>query len=374
MKIVFPANVNRMLKAFTVLAVVVVLITALWTALLRVGWVIPTMGGISATQHGALMVCGFLGTLIALERAVALRRPWTFIGPACSGLGALLIVVGITPLVGQLLIVLAGVSLVAVLVTIYRMHSSIDTGVMAVGAVAWLIGNIVWALHLPVYRAVPWWAAFLILTVAGERLELSRVLRPSRKAKALFTVFVGVIVLGLALSLTSFTPGIQLSGIGLMGLAGWLLTNDISRRTIRKSGLTRYIAACLLPGYVWMALGGLLWVLNAPLFVGGMAYDAMLHTLFLGFVFSMIFGHAAIILPAIVNVPFNYSPRFYIPLVLLHLSLLLRVAGDLALNSIWQQWGGLLNVCAVVAFLGSTLLATRHVVPAGAVNRRVLEG
>jgi hypothetical protein len=317
------------------------------------------------------MVCGFLGTLIALERAVALRRPWTFVGPACSALGALLIIIGVTPSVGKLLIVLAGVSLVVVLVTIYRMHSSIDTGVMAVGAVVWLIGSILWAMQLPIYRAVPWWAAFLILTVAGERLDLSRVLRPSRHAKALFTAFVGVIIIGLTLSLALFSLGIRLSGMRLMGLAGWLLTNDISRHTIRKSGLTRFIAACLLPGYVWMALGGLLWVLDAPLFVGGMAYDAMLHTLFLGFVFSMIFGHAPIILPAIVNVPLNYSSRFYIPLVWLHLSLLLRVAGDLTVNLAWQQWGGLLNVCAVVAFLSSTLLATRPIARVGLTSQRV---
>jgi hypothetical protein len=117
-----------------------------------------------------------------------------------------------------------------------------------------------------------------------------------------------------------------------------------------------------------MALGGLLWVLDAPLFVGGMAYDAMLHTLFLGFVFSMIFGHAPIILPAVVNLPVNYTPRFYIHLALLHASLLLRIVGDLTLTPALQHWGGLLNVCAVVLFLGSTLLATRQPAAGGVVH------
>ena len=356
------------LRVPIIIAVAIVLIAALWTALIRVGWELPSAGGVTAIQHGALMVSGFLGTLISLERAVALKHPWTYLGPACSGLGAVLIILGFPALIGQMLIVLAGLCLVAVFITIYRMHPSIDTGVMGIGSLLWLVGNIVWASHQPIFHAVPWWAAFLILTVAGERLELSRVLRPSRRAKGAFITAVSLIGLGLLVSLVSFTWGVRMSGLGLIGLAGWLMVNDIARRTIHRTGLTRFIAACLLPGYGWMALGGLLWVLDAPLFVGGMAYDAMLHTLFLGFVFSMIFGHAPIILSAVVNLPVNYTPRFYVHLALLHASLILRIVGDLTLTPALQHWGGLLNVCAVVLFLGSTLLATRQPVVGGVVH------
>ena len=38
-----------------------------------------------------LLVLGFVGTLIALERAVALRRPAGYPAPALLGLGALLL-------------------------------------------------------------------------------------------------------------------------------------------------------------------------------------------------------------------------------------------------------------------------------------------
>ena len=41
--------------------------------------------------HGQLMLIGFLGTVIALERAVALRRPWGFTAPLATGLGSLLL-------------------------------------------------------------------------------------------------------------------------------------------------------------------------------------------------------------------------------------------------------------------------------------------
>ncbi len=342
------------------LTVGVVLVAGLWAALVRIGWAVPSVGGINAVEHGALMLSGFMGTLISLERAVALRRGWTFLPPVLSAAGAVWIVVGLPPIVGQCLTVLAGAWLVAVFAYIYRLHPSLDTGVMGVGAVLWLVGNGVWLLQPPVFHAVPWWAGFLILTVAGERLELSRVLRPGRAARLLFAAVVLVMVAGMLLSLVAFEWGVSLSGAGLIGLAGWLLVNDVARCTVRKTGLTRYIAACLLPGFVWMAVGGALWIVAAPLFVGGMLYDAMLHTLFLGFVFSMIFGHAPIILPAVTQLPVRYHPRFYLHLVLLHASLLLRVAGDLALSQPLRQWGGLLNVVAVLVFLGSTFIATRQ--------------
>jgi hypothetical protein len=36
------------------------------------------------------MVVGFLGTLIGLERAVALQRWWAYAVPSCAGVSALL--------------------------------------------------------------------------------------------------------------------------------------------------------------------------------------------------------------------------------------------------------------------------------------------
>ena len=38
----------------------------------------------------------------------------------------------------------------------------------------------------------------------------------------------------------------------LLGLAIWLMAFDIARRTIAASGLSRYMAACLLAGYAWL--------------------------------------------------------------------------------------------------------------------------
>lgn len=65
----------------------------------------------------------------------------------------------------------------------------------------------------------------------------------------------------------------------------------------------------------------------------------------------MIFGHAPIIIPALLGVQIAYRPLFYLPLGLLHLSLGLRVAGDLLFWPVIRRWGGLLNETAILLFL-----------------------
>jgi hypothetical protein len=70
---------------------------------------------------------------------------------------------------------------------------------------------------------------------------------------------------------------------------------------------------------------------------------------------AMIFGHAPIIFPAILGVPINFHPAFYGHLVLLHLSLLLRVFGDLTNQLEIRRLGGLLNEVAILLFLGMTV-------------------
>jgi hypothetical protein len=77
----------------------------------------------------------------------------------------------------------------------------------------------------------------------------------------------------------------------------------------------------------------------------------MLHAIFLGFVFSMIFAHAPIILPTITGLALPFQNAFYIHVGLLHVALLLRVAGDIELSLSLQQWGGMLNTLAVLLFL-----------------------
>ncbi|MGJ3560863.1 hypothetical protein ACR6C2_30315 [Streptomyces sp. INA 01156] len=52
------------------------LLAGLDAALLLLGLPAPVTADRLPEVHGVLMVLGFVGTLIALERAVALGRPW----------------------------------------------------------------------------------------------------------------------------------------------------------------------------------------------------------------------------------------------------------------------------------------------------------
>lgn len=351
------------------------LLAALWAGLVRLGWQWPAASLLPAGQHGAFMVSGFLGTLISLERAVALRqnqqdtRPNAiqpridtrvyYLGPALTGLGSLALLLGLPPGVGRAAITLGSLGLGILFIVIYRLQANVANATMAGGALAWLVGNLLWLSGLPVSRSIPWWAAFLVLTIVGERLELSRVMFWGKAARTTFMLAAGTFVAGLSLSLAgnvaAFSAGMRLAGMGLVLLAVWLLRFDIARRTIRKQALTRYIAACMLPGYVWLGIGGIIWTWFGGEYTAGPIYDAMLHSIFLGFVFSMIFGHAPVIIPAVLRVSVPYRPIYYVHLGLLHVSLLARVWGDLATDAALRRWGGLFNAVAILLFLASTL-------------------
>jgi hypothetical protein len=187
--------------------------------------------------------------------------------------------------------------------------------------------------------AVPWWIAFFALTIGGERLELSRYLKRGAFARNAF------IVLAAALLAAPLLP--RVLGVVLVLLALWLFVYDLARVTVRQSGLPRYIAVCLLSGYAWLAFGGALLALET-------AYDIALHAIFVGFVFSMVFGHAPVILPAVLRVKLPYHPALYAPLVLLHGSLLVRAFVSTSAGA----WG---NAAAIALFIvTAAALAAMH--------------
>ncbi len=305
------------------------------------------------------MISGFLGTLISLERAVALERRWTYAAPLLTATGAVLLAAGVSSLLGPLLITLGSLLLLLIMVQILRIHVTLYTGVIIAGSLCWLLGNLLWLWGYSVPQIVLWWIGFPLLTVAGERLELGRFLRLSPQVTTAFLVSVALFVIGAVVSIGQYAFGVQLSGAGMVLIAAWLLRYDIAGRRIKAGGQARFIALSLLSGYGWLAVGGILTLLYGGL-TAGPIYDAMLHTIFLGFVFTMIFAHAPIIFPTVLQRSFQYSPRFYSHLLLLHITLALRVAGDLLPWTEGRLWGGLLNAVVLLLFLGNTLASVRR--------------
>ncbi|MHB8731149.1 MAG: hypothetical protein ACYDAB_05100 [bacterium] len=74
-------------------------------------------------------------------------------------------------------------------------------------------------------------------------------------------IAVAVYLAGLLATLPAPRAGARLEGLGMLGVALWLLRFDIARYTVRQAGLPRFIAVSLLSGYVWLAASGILWML-----------------------------------------------------------------------------------------------------------------
>ncbi len=336
-------------------------IAGLWGGLSLLGVGVPVPSAALATQHGPLMALGFLGTLISLERAVALGRPWGYAAPALAAVGALAGAAGFTR-PGQLLLTAAAGWFLAVYLVLLARRPCPEVVVQMSGAIAWYVGGLLWLRGLPIADLVPWLTAFLVLTIAGERLELAHVGFVGRRAGDGVLAAMGVLGAGVLASVPRPDLGWRVAGVGMIALAGLLAVHDIARRTVRTAGLPRYAAVCLLSGYAWLALAGALWGIFGRPAADGL-YDAALHAVFLGFVMSMVFGHAPVILPAVLRVRLPYHRVLYGPLALLHAALLVRIAGDLGGVAAVRTVGGVLGEVALPAFACCAVFA-RHAVPA----------
>ena len=194
--------------------------------LARLGWAMPALAVSAVPLHGPLMIGAFFGSVISLERAVAIGRGWAYLGPLLAGAGGMAALFGAIG-IGAALLLAASVLLLAASLDVWRRQRALFTFTMALGAASWAAGNALWLAGGTVHASVPWWLAFLVLTIAGERLELSRFLPPSPLATRTFAALLAVIVGGLLLG-THSPWGMQLFAEGLLALAAWLIKPCLS--------------------------------------------------------------------------------------------------------------------------------------------------
>ena len=124
---------------------------------------------------------------------------------------------------------------------------------MALSAAVLACGNLLWLTETTLHRIVPWWAGFLILMIAGERLELTRLRSPKPWVRNSFRLAVIILIAGLVTSPWEFRLGVRIAGAGMIALALWLLRYDLAWQSIRQPGLPRFMAAGLIAGYFWLA-------------------------------------------------------------------------------------------------------------------------
>ena len=328
------------------------LLAAIWSGWLRIGWNIPMSQ--TAAHHGALMVNSFLASLIFLERAVTFKKSWWLLVPFINALSLVAFILQLPQLVYWLIITGSMGFAALCLYFIYRYHE-LYYFVFLAGAFCLAGGNVI-LLKTHFYpNAVTWWMGFLLFTIVAERLELSRFVALTTIQRNLLIIFLSVVMASL------FWPfhlnGHLVFAAGVAATALWLLRYDMARYAIKRQGQHRYSGLLLIAGYVWLLVMAALLTLQQYLPFG---YDAVLHSFFIGFVFSMIFSHAPIILPAIVKLPVKiYRPLLYGWFVLLQLSLLVRIIGDATGWERGRMIGASVNGVVILLFFMSVALIFR---------------
>jgi hypothetical protein len=321
------------------------LIVGLTAGLSRIGWGINVPD--IAVHHGALMVGGFLGALIALEKAIPLKKNWVLAVPVLCALTPIMTVEGYHK-VGLGFLLAGSIGLVGIQAWyLIRFPRDASMFLMVVGACCLVVGNST-LIHTSFYpSAFPWWMGFLLFTIVGERLELSKFLPVPPSAKRQLNMFLLLFIVSIVLPFHGF--GKYMSGIVLIVVAIWLLRYDVIRVGLRGVGLVKYSAIALLTANIALMIEGV-FLLVLP--NGAFAYDTLVHVFFLGFAFAMIFAHGPIILPSVLGfVARPFHPVLYVWLGLLHLSVILRVAGNASLQMDWRRIGGALSVLAILAYL-----------------------
>lgn len=315
----------------------------------------PIIGvGAAAEAHGMVMVLGFLGTVIALERAVALRRGWAYAAPILLAGGMLVFLAG-APSLGRWLLIDGMAIFVGVYLALWRRQRDALTAIQALAAVMGLVAAICW-FNFEIAQVLPLLVGFIVLTIASERLELARFQLPKNAPSVLIWFSAG---LGVAATVSVTGAGLatRAFAVGLLALALWLLTNDVAVKTIRLTGQPRFSAAAMLTGYAWLIAASAVWVFAGSAY-GHASYDFVVHATFLGFAMSMVLAHAPIILPAVIGRPLPYHWVFWAPLIALQLGLLVRFGGLLiGSNPTWQS-GGVATVVALLLLPLAAISAT----------------
>ena len=186
------------------------LLAAIWAGLVRMDWNLAVPNLSFPESHGPLMIVGFLGTVIGLERAVALKKPWAYGAPIFAVLSAIAQLSRLPHRWGQTFAVISSVILLAIFCFLWWHQHESYLFIIGLGAVSWIVGNSLRLGDYPYFISASWWAGFLVLTITGERLELSRLTRISRGSRLLLFFAIALFVVGLS-RMSISEPGSRLA-------------------------------------------------------------------------------------------------------------------------------------------------------------------
>ena len=171
---------------------------------------------------------------MSLERSVAIGRWWAYTAPALSATGAVALIVERATCAGYAFLFAASPPTFNSSVVVAR-QPALFTFILAVAAACWAGGTLLWIDGGNVADVTGWWIAFLILTIAAERLELGRVLSPPRSSQLIFAFAAALIIAGLVRGELSGQTA-PFSGGGLLLATVWLVRHDVA---FEQSGCRR---------------------------------------------------------------------------------------------------------------------------------------
>lgn len=329
--------------------IVISLLLGLNGGLLRLGWNLPLSN--TAIHHGLLMTGSFMGSLIVLERISTMSNLWWRLFPLAGVVSAVLFATG-NLYGGIIALLMANAGLLLFYYRQLGQHQQLYWYLLLAGSVCWLIGNLLVLKTLFVPRAVGWWMAFILCTIVGERLELTRFLPVPKWAFYMLAVlFVPILI---SLFVPFHEAGRWLLGLSVLGIGLWLSRFDMARITVKKTGYYQYIGTALYAGYFWlMVLGLILFTLDdSPVF-----YDLFVHAFFLGFAFSMIWAHAPLIFPSLIKKQGPaYHPVIWIGWSIFQVTLIGRLLSALMGFVELRQWLGMFNGLSIFLLFFSILI------------------
>lgn len=323
---------------------VVNLLAGLWAGLIRIGWNLPVAP--MAVHHGAIMVGGFLATLIALEKAIPLKRNLLLVIPLISALSLVMILPGYFQ-TGLVFLLVGSIGLFSIQAYYwYKYPRDLSVALMVMGACCLVVGNAMLIQKQFYPSAFPWWMGFLLLTITGERLELSKFLPVSKYNKYFLLSFLFLFIVGIIIPFHG--AGKYFSGAALICISVWMLKHDVISIGLKKDGLTRFSSTALLLANVWLFIEGALMIaLPDSMF----SYDILVHSFFIGYAFAMIFAHGPIILPGVLGITLKpYHPILYAWLFLVQGSLLLRVFSDAISNLEARELSGIFLALGIILY------------------------
>ncbi len=325
--------------------------------------------------HPDLMIFGAVGGLLVTEKLELMEK-----FPLAKGLpisrptvlflfsGVFLASLGI--LVGSTLTRYAGLILILAgsLLFLFYMSSGRNPGDMwikrvfaaaiasmsmaAIGNFNALIFNNVWITYLALL--------FPIIYVLAERMELGfvRGMKTSVMKAQAFIAWITVLLAFAAaeIHMNPYSRDMMLASIMLLFTLTMVSVRfDPAFRRLRKQGRFQYFMRYgVLLSFFWLFLGFLLFALQV---IAGQGFlDAATHSIALGFIGTFIVAHSPVIFPLTLKKRARQDNVTYLPLIILTLSNVMRVFGDLVSHSnsagfTASYLSGYILIIAIVAFI-----------------------